>query len=157
VIHGLQDQLRACAARARRVGKWGAITAVAFVILVLLVCWRYLSVAGWKLLMLNVVLCGAGAAVLAIWLGGSLAESYAQRQVRYFRRRLADLTLEERADVLLPLQDESSEELREIIRPLMHLLCRDGHELTPPSGAEGSGEEVTGHDCPGSDSLPPRS
>lgn len=78
-----------------------------------------------------------GGSLILIGIGGQASEFYCRFQARRFRRRLAQLPPEQREEVLAPLQDVPSPEVREILQPLLQAFGTARSEVIPAPPAPG--------------------
>lgn len=76
-------------------------------------------------------------------IGGLVVAAYRQIQSRQLRRELGRLAPEERADILLPLQDETSPEIRKIVQPLIRHFGLQASTVTPSPAPAGGGNEMS--------------
>jgi hypothetical protein len=133
----LRDQIRSAGCRANTLG-WRVAGLYALVILVsapfcgAAMGESALVVAGQALFLL------LGGSLVLIGIGGSVSELYCRLQARRFRRRLAQLPPEQREEVLAPLQEAPTPEVREILQPLLRAFGAPRSEVIPAPPATDS-------------------
>lgn len=139
-VPALREQIRLAGHRTRLVG-W-VIACSCFLVSLVLLALAAISASG-----MDFIAAIAGGLCTCVMLGGfgllfgvRARRDYAGRRRQEFARVLAAMPPERQAAVLLPLRDDRSADVREIVRPLIAEL-KVASEITPAATPEGRGDE----------------